>query len=347
MRRAGLLVLLGGAALSVVCSAPPADAIAQTPPPVPRGTHFDADALDRTVAAMDARLAPGLLGVAVQRLPEGETWSHRGSQRFPMQSVFKAPLGAVVLDSDDQSAIDLDETIELTPADLSPPYSRISAAFPGRTTYTLDELLVAAAGGSDNTAADVLMRKIGGPIEVTRWLELNGVTDMRVQRYEREFQLQMNGMPAFRPEWAKEDAFLAALNAVPEETRRRATAAYLDDIRDTSTPAAAVTFLARLQAGRLLRPGPTARLLEILTQTTTGARRIKAALPPGATLAHKTGSARPAFGQNPVINDIGIVTLPDGRQFAIAIFLAATRMPYTEAEDVLAEVTRVVLAAAR
>jgi beta-lactamase class A len=135
------------------------------------------------------------------------------------------------------------------------------------------------------------------------------------------------------------------LNAVPEVTRRRATAAYIDDTRDSSTPPASVNFLARLAAGKLVGAASTAHLLDIMTKTTTGARRIQAGLPPGASLAHKTGSARPDFGQNPAVNDIGIVTLADGRQFALAVYVAATRMPYQEAEDAIAEVTRAVVSA--
>ena len=308
---------------------------------------FDAPALDSAVKAIAARAHPGQLGVAVRDLESGETWSRLGTQRFPMQSVFKLPLGAVVLAAVNRGDLSLTDTVRLTSDDLSPPFSPISANFPERQTYTIDELLVASAGGSDNTAADVLMRLVGGPAAVTAWLTANDVRDLRVDRYEREFQLELNGMPQFQPAWAKESDFLAKLNEVPPEQRQQATQRYLVDPRDTSTPLAAVQFLTKLAGGEMLPDELTAMLMRIATETATGPRRIKAGLPAGAILAHKTGSARPDLGLNPAINDIGIVTLADGRRLAVAIFLSASTLPYADAESLLADVTRAVLVAIR
>lgn len=261
-----------------------------------------------------------------------------------MQSVFKLPLGAVVLSRVDQGLISLRDTVRLSPADLSPPYSPIAARYPARSAYTVAELLVAAAGGSDNTAADVLMAMVGGPAAVTNWLEEHGIRGMRVDRYEREFQIELNAMPPFRPEWATDSAFLAALNAVPAAERQRATRAYLADARDTSTPLGSVLFLEKLVHGELLSAQSTDGLLRIATETTTGARRLRAGIPAEASVAHKTGSARPDMGLNPAINDIGILTLAGGRRIAVAAYLAGTTMPYTSAEDLLADVARAVIA---
>jgi beta-lactamase class A len=308
---------------------------------------LDAVALARAVEAVAARLAPGALGVAVEDLATGLAWSRDGQRPFPMQSVFKAPLGAAVLAASDAGRLDLDGAVTLTASDLSPPYSRIAAAFPQRVTYTVRELLEAAAGGSDNTAADVLMARLGGPGEVTRWLRTQGVEGMRVDRYEREFQAELAGLPAFRAEWATEAGFAAALANVPIDRRRRALAAYLADPRDTATPLAAVDFLRRLAGGRLLSPGSTRTLLEVMTRTTTGARRLKAGLPAAAVLAHKTGSARPELGQNPALHDVGLVTLPGGRTLALAVFTGSTTAPFAEVESAIADVARAVVAALR
>jgi beta-lactamase class A len=323
---------------SVACSARPS---AETT------AAFDAASLDSAIEAIAQRAQTGQLGVAIRDIEAGETWSRLGTQRFPMQSVFKLPLGAVVLSAVSRGERSLADTVRLTTADLSPPYSPISAAFPGRTAYTIEELLVAAAGGSDNTAADVLMDLVNGPSAVTGWLVANGVTDLRVDRYEREFQLELNGMAPFRAEWARDSVFLARLNEVPAEQRKQATRRYLEDPRDTSTPLAAVEFLSKLARGELLPDASTALLLRIATETTTGARRIKAGLAAGAIVAHKTGSARPDLGMNPAINDIGIITFADGRRLAIAIFLSGSTLPYPDAEALLADVTRAVSEAIR
>ena len=108
-----------------------------------------------------------------------------------------------------------------------------------------------------------------------------------------------------------------------------------------------VDRLEKLEREELLPPTLTSELLRIATETTTGARRLKAGLPAGAVIAHKTGTARPDHGINPAINDIGIVRLTDGRRIAIAVFLAASPLPFAEAETVLADVMRAVLGALR
>jgi beta-lactamase class A len=303
--------------------------------------------LDQAIGVIGERARPGVLGVAVKDLASGDTWSLNGSRAFPMQSVFKLPLGAVVLADVDRGVLSLDDTVRLSPEDLSPPYSPIAAAYPGRAAYTIGELLRAACGGSDNTAADVLMARVGGPAMVSRWLAAKGIRGMRVDRYERQFQIELNDMPPFRPAWATDSAFLAALNQVPQDRRRRATQAYLADARDTSTPEASAQFLEKLARGDLLSSRSTAHLLRIATETGTGARRIKAGLPNGATVAHKTGSARPDLGMNPAINDIGVVTLADGRRIIVALYLAASTLPYPDAEALLADATRAVIGALR
>ncbi|HEX6313632.1 MAG TPA: class A beta-lactamase [Gemmatimonadaceae bacterium] len=313
----------------------------------PGTPSFDGAMLDSAIGAIAERARPGRLGVAVRAIESGETWSLEGDQRFPMQSVFKLPLGAYVLHEVDHGELSLSDTIHLTPADLSPPYSPIGQRFPERATYTIEELLVAAVGGSDNTAADVLMARVGGPAIVTGWLMEEGVRDVRIDRYEREFQLELNGMPRFDPAWAKESVFLAALERVPAEIRREATRRYLADPRDTATPIGAVLFLDALANGELLPVRTRDRLLRIATETTTGPRRLKAGLPDDATLAHKTGSARPDFGMNPAINDIGLVRLADGRQLAIAVFLSGTTLPYQEAEGIIADVMRSIMRSLR
>jgi len=86
-------------------------------------------------------------------------------------SVFKLPLGAAALSEVDAGRLNLAETVDLEGEDLSPPLSPIADAWPGRTIYTLGELFDAALRDSDNTAADVLMRRIGGPGAVSAWLQ--------------------------------------------------------------------------------------------------------------------------------------------------------------------------------
>lgn len=305
---------------------------------------LDEAALQLSLEALASRAMPGSFGVAVLDLRSGRVTGVNVDHPFPMQSVFKAPLGAAVLAEVDAGRLTLDQSVTLARADLSPPYSPIADAWPGRTRYTVRELLELTVGGSDNTGADVLMRMIGGPAAATRYLRSTSIAGMRIDRYEREFQPEVAGMGVFREAWLGEKAFVAARDAVPVARRRAALTRYLADTRDTSTPRASAIFLSKLAAGELLSPASTAILLDIMTRTGTGANRLKAGLPAGAGIAHKTGTGRTDLGLVPAANDIGLVTLADGRRFAIASYLAGSALPEAERDALHADATRAAVA---
>jgi beta-lactamase class A len=301
--------------------------------------RFDMDAMNRQVAAIAARAAPARLTVAFMDLENGEVWSRFGDTAMPMQSVFELVLGAAVLAEVDAGRLSLDETVVIGEEDLSPQPSGVATGWPAVRSYTVGELLARAVRGSDNTAADVLMKRIGGPGAVTSWLANRRIAAIRVDRYERQIQMEIAGLGSFRPAW--KDA--APVAAVPEPARRAALTAFLSDPQDTATAHAVIGFLNRLDAGELLSPGSRRLLLQMMEETPAGSGRIAAALPEGARLAHKTGTARPDLGLSPVINDVGIATLPDGRRYAIAILMSGCRGDLADCERVLAQVTDVLI----
>jgi len=153
----------------------------------------ESTSLDRARLASDiGRIAdaarPGVLGVGVAVLGTNEQWFLERDRPLPMQSVFKAPLGAAVLDAVDRGQLRLDSTVVLRERDLSVSYSPVAAAYPSRTQWTVEELVTRAVETSDNTAADVLMRMIGGP-------DLNGkiayafgaeFVEVRINRWTHE-----------------------------------------------------------------------------------------------------------------------------------------------------------------
>ncbi|MCW3059356.1 MAG: serine hydrolase [Capsulimonas sp.] len=103
-----------------------------------------------------------------------------------------------------------------------------------------------------------------------------------------------------------------AIRAVSQETHRRAFAAYFRDPRDTTSPIGAVQFLVQLKRGKLLSPASTAMLLGDMEAVRTGVHRLKAGLPAGVRLAHKTGTSGVFEGVSAATNDIGLITLPSG-----------------------------------
>ncbi len=161
-----------------------------------------------------------------------------------------------------------------------------------------------------------------------------------------ELQPEINGMASFRIAWKDWPAFRAARDAVPEADRRAAMARYLADPRDTATAVGMLNFLRKLAVGELLSRASTRRLLAIMTATTTGPNRLKAGLPAGASLAHKTGTSATDLGLTAVTNDVGIVTLKDGRRYAVVAFLAASPQDEDARERTIADAMRVIVKAA-
>ncbi|MBX3478917.1 MAG: class A beta-lactamase [Caulobacter sp.] len=314
---------------------------ARSAPPEPRPT-LDVARLEEEVGQLAERARPARLQVAIQAVDGGAPWMNDPTGAYPMQSVFKAPLGAAVLARVDAGQLSLGDVVVLTEADMAPQLSPVAAAWPAKDRYTIRDLLTAAVRDSDNTAADVLMRRIGGPTALTAWLRSRGVTGVDVDRYERELQVQALGMPAFQPDWRTAEPFSRAYRTVPEAERRAAWTRYQADSRDTITAAGALRFLVALQRGDLVSPTSTRLLLDLMTETKTGPDRLKAGLPEGARLAHKTGTSGTNFGITVATNDMGLVTLADGRTYAVAVFLANSPASADERAAILAEAMRIV-----
>lgn len=295
--------------------------------------------LDSDVRALARRAAPGVLGFGLMNLESGQSWTWEGERRFPMQSVFKMLVGAATLAEVDAGRMTLSEPISIGAKDLSPPRSPIAEAWPGRTVYSAEELLIAAVSDSDNTAADVLMKRIGGPGAVSGWLQAQKIEEVRVDRYERELQPEALGLASFRPAW-KGAAFDAALATVPLAQRQAAAEAYLRDPRDTATPRGMMVFLSRLDAGELLSPASTRRLVKIMANSPRGAERLKAGLPKDALFAHKIGTGSSFGGRTSAYNDVGIFTLADKRSYAITAFLAGSTADESGRAALLADLGR-------
>lgn len=307
---------------------------------------LDEMGLDKAVAAIAARARPAALGVGLMNLESGSTYLFEGQRRFPMQSVFKMLLGAAALAEVDGHRLALDETLTLTEQNLSPQHSPLALAWPGRRDYTAGDLLAAAVTDSDNTAADVLMKRIGGPGAVTAWLAAKRLRDLRVDRYERELQPEIYDMPSFRPTWRTDEAYDAARDAVPPARRMSAMHDYMADPRDTATPAGMIQFLQMLDRGDLLSADSTRRLIVLMSQTTRAGKRIRAGLPASAFLAHKPGTSGVDQGLSVACNDVGIFTLADKRSYALAIFLSGSTLDEDARDAILADVTRAAVKAA-
>jgi len=303
---------------------------------------FDMQAMAREVKAIVEAAKPAEVTVAFMDPENAEVWSHYGDTPVPMQDLAVLPLAAAVLAEVDEGRLSLDEVLVIQETDLSPQPSAVATDWPDQDRYTIADLLAKAILHSDNTAADVLMKRIGGPGAVTAWLTARRVRGVRVDRYQREIQMEMAGLPSFRSAWKDETPFAE----VPEPRRRAALTAFLADARDSATAHGLIDFLSRLEAGELVSPASRELLLDLMEEGQSGAGRIAAGLPRGARLAHRTGTARPDLGLVPVVSDAGVITTRRGRRFAIAVLMRGCRGAPADCERILARTTRAMIAAA-
>jgi len=301
---------------------------------------LDIEGMNRAIARLAGPRGVGALGVGLANLESGESYTFNGERRFPMQSVFKALLGAYALSEAEAGRIRLTDTFDLDKQDLSAPWSPIGAAWPARRTFTTDELLAAAVVDSDNTAADVLMKRIGGPGALSAWLEAKHIPEVRVDRYEREIQPEAHGMASFRPEWRTDAGFSAAEAAVPAAARAAALRNYMSDPRDTATPTGMLEFLKKLDASELTGQASTRRLVTLMSQTPRAGNRIRAGLPKDAFLAHKPGTAGVVDGVSSAHNDVGVFRLADRRSYAICVFVSGSTLDEAGRDRVIADATR-------
>jgi beta-lactamase class A len=147
---------------------------------------------------------------------------------------------------------------------------------------------------SDNYATDLLIRNLGGPKTVQQWVSWHGLTGISVDR------------------------------TIAQLLRDRRD---LHDPRDSSTPLAMIDLLKKIETGNVLKPQSRSFLQTMMARCMTGKNRIRALLPPGTQVENKTGTL------SGLTDDVGFITMPDGRRIAVAIFArGGTNRPRTIAE---------------
>jgi beta-lactamase class A len=291
-----------------------------------------------------ARGFNGRVGIAVQSVEGGWRTSWRGDELCPQQSVSKFMVALSAMDLVDRGRLRLDDPVTLTRNDLTLFNQPIAQRVLGGGTYTTTAytLLVDAITKSDNTANDKLMRVAGGPDAVRAFIVSRRLGNIRFYEGERALQSRIAGL-TWSQSYSVGDAFYKARNALPMSLRQNLFNRYIEDPFDGATPNALVDTLARLKRGELLSPASTARLLNIMGNTKTGKNRLRGGLKPGWTLSHKTGTGQVLGGVQAGYNDIGIITAPNGRSYAVAVMIKKTSTPLITRMNLMNNVVRAVI----
>ena len=314
---------------------PPPDATIRTA--APAGLHDQVIALGRSFN--------GKAGVAIVSLRDGWEIDWNANTLFPQQSCSKLWVAITALDAVDHGQISLSDKVTLGRSDLTLFHQPLrEKILGGGHTTTLGSLMFDAITESDNTANDKLMRAVGGPTAVREMIGRKGLGSIRFYNGERALQSKIAGL-IWTPSYSLGNAFYAARNALPMAVRRAAFERYISDPYDGASPHAVAGGLASLKRGELLKPASTARLLSIMGQTRTGKMRVRAALAPGWDWNHKTGTGQELNGRIGGINDIGLLTAPDGTVYAIAIMTIPNNNSGGEAQELMRDVAKAVMAA--
>jgi beta-lactamase class A len=213
------------------------------------------------------------VGIAALDLNTGETISIKGDTPFPMASTVKVAIAALYLSQVDKGQKTLDDTVH------------------GQSVRTLmNKMLIY----SDNHAADILFKDVGGPRAVHHYLTSNGIHGVRVDRTIAQL------LAAKRDLW---------------------------DARDSSTPKGMIELLKRIYKAEIISPKSRDYLLSVMAKCHTGRNRMKWLLPAGTPVEHKTGTL------NGLSDDVGFISMPDGHRIAVAIFArGGSNRPRTIAE---------------
>lgn len=242
----------------------------------------------------------GRLGVSILDTGTGLRVAHRGDERFLMCSTFKLFAVAAVLARVDHGSEQLDRRVVFG-KDVVLSYAPITSQHVGPPGLSVGALCEAAITVSDNTAANLLLKSLGGPSAVTSFVRGLGDSVTRLDRIEPDLNVASPG-----------------------------------DLRDTTTPDAALATLQKLLLGSVLSRASREQLLAWLRGCTTGATKLRAGLPAGWTVGDKTGS-----GFKKETNDIGIFYPPGRAPLLVTAYYAGSSADDATRDSVLAEVGKI------
>ena len=252
----------------------------------------------------------GRLGVVITDTGTGKTIGYRARERFPMCSTFKVLAVSAILSRVDSGDETLDRHVSYSAADLLD-YAPVARTHVGDGFMTLDALCEAAIQYSDNTAANLLLKVLGGPQAVTQFARAHGDPTTILSRTEPTLN-----------------------TAIPGDTR------------DTTTPAAMAEDLQKFILGTALKPASRGKLTKWMVECRTGDTCLRAGIPHSWMVGDKTGSggATNTFGDSDTRNDIAVVWPPGRAPLVITVYLTESKLPADRRDSAVATLGRMATA---
>ena len=247
------------------------------------------------------------VGISILGIEDKDTLSIHGNRHYPMQSVFKFHIAIAVLSEIDKGNLSMNQKITVRKTDLpSDTWSPIKVKYPNGTELPLSEIIKYTVSESDNVGCDLLLKLLGGPTIVNTFFESIKLNDISIHATEKEMHADWNVQ-----------------------------------FTNWTTPNSAVTLLKAFYDKKLLSDTSTDFLMKTMIATSTGKNRIKGQLPESTVVVHKTGTSfTNAEGVTAAVNDIGIVTLPNGKHFIICIFVSNSYENEATNEKMISEISK-------
>jgi beta-lactamase class A len=263
----------------------------------------------KVIIAKIANAVKAEVGVAVMNIESQDTLTFNGRKRFPMQSVYKFHLGLAILNLVDKGKLTLDQKVHVSKEDIYSTWSPLAAKFPeANVDLTVGDLLTYTVTHSDNVACDILFRLAGGPSEVQKFMDGIGATEVSIVSTEKEMH---TGWEIQFQNW--------------------------------TTPYATMQLLQQFYQRKILSEASHVFMWKAMVDCQLGPRRIKGMLPPGTLVAHRTGTGAPNDkGTLGAVNNVGIITLPNGKHIAIAVYITNGNETQNRLEEVIAKISKAV-----
>lgn len=245
-------------------------------------------------------MSGALVGVSVLHIEKGETLTVNNRVKFPMQSVYKFPLAIAVLHQVDLGKISLEQKVHITKEDMRP-----HTWSPMASLYP--------NGNVDVTVAELLQFTVSQSDNNTCdvLFKLLGGTKP-VEKYFHQLGYKNISIKALESEM-KNDTIAQTNWCYPSEMSR---------------------ILNDFYQGKHLSAKRNQYLMQLMVETSNSAARIKGKMPPSIVVAHKTGTG------NRIVNDAGIITLPDGNHVALSVFVQQASIPFEASEQLIAQVSK-------
>lgn len=247
------------------------------------------------------------VGISIKGINRKDTLSINRNMKMPMMSVFKFHIALTVLNEVDQGKLSLNQKFFIKKEDLKEDtWSPIREDFPnGNMDLTLDQLLRYTVSHSDNNGCDILLELIGGTETVQKFINKIGIKDFTIKMNENQMRTWEN--------------------------------LYIN----TTTPIATTELLDKFYKGKVLKKNTTKYLYQIMVECSRGITWMKAGLPEGTELAHRTGiSGTNDNNLRVAMNDVGIIKLPNGKHLIISIYLKNITESREDTEKIIADITK-------